>query len=93
MFQGAQLAQAAISVACTDDTFDELIAGRALDSSQAEQLFSRLVAGQLTEAEIAVVLVALRLKGETADELIGAARALRAAALHFDRRLARAQRL
>ncbi len=41
--------------------------------------------GKLEPAEIAGMLIALRMKGETADEMIGAARALRAAAQPFDR--------
>ena len=46
-----------------------------------EHLFERLVLGRLEPAEIAGMLIALRMKGETAEEMIGAARALSAAAL------------
>ena len=42
-------------------------------------------ARKLEPAEIAGMLIALRMKGETADEMIGAAQALRAAALPFER--------
>lgn len=41
--------------------------------------------GRLEPAEIAGMLIALRMKGETAEEMIGAAHALSAAALPFDR--------
>ena len=41
-----------------------------------EHLFERLVLGKLEPAEIAGMLIALRMKGETAEEMIGAARAL-----------------
>jgi anthranilate phosphoribosyltransferase len=59
--------------------------GEGLSRAQAESLFARLVRGELAETDISAMLIALRLKGESADELIGAARALRAADVHFDR--------
>jgi anthranilate phosphoribosyltransferase len=62
-----------------------LCGGHSLTSGQAETLFGALVDGRLAEAEIAALLIALKVKGETGAELIGAARALRAAALPFDR--------
>jgi anthranilate phosphoribosyltransferase len=62
-----------------------LLTGEDLPSEDAEHLFERLVLGKLEPAEIAGMLIALRMKGETAEEMIGAARALSAAALPFDR--------
>ncbi|MEO7240632.1 MAG: anthranilate phosphoribosyltransferase [Sphingomicrobium sp.] len=62
-----------------------LLAGEDLPSDDAEHLFERLVIGKLEPAEIAGMLIALRMKGETAAEMIGAARALSAAAMPFDR--------
>jgi anthranilate phosphoribosyltransferase len=62
-----------------------LCGGQTLRADQAELLFGALVAGRLGEPEIAALLIALKVKGETGEELIGAARALRAAALPFDR--------
>ena len=59
--------------------------GSSLASPEAETLFTALVAGELSEPEIAALLIALKMKGETEAELVGAARALRAAALPFDR--------
>ena len=63
----------------------KLLNGEDLPSEDSEHLFERLVLGKLEPAEIAGMLIALRMKGETADEMIGAARALSAAALPFDR--------
>ena len=63
----------------------KLLTGEDLPSADAQHLFERLVLGKLEPAEIAATLVALRMKGETAEEMIGAARALCAAALPFDR--------
>lgn len=62
-----------------------LLAGENLPADDSEHLFERLVLGKLEPAEIAGMLIALRMKGETADEMIGAARGLFAAALPFER--------
>jgi anthranilate phosphoribosyltransferase len=63
----------------------KLLSGEDLPIDDAEHLFERLVLGKLEPAEIAGMLIALRMKGETAEEMIGAAHALSAAALKFDR--------
>nr|WP_279639188.1 anthranilate phosphoribosyltransferase [Sphingomicrobium sediminis] len=60
------------------------MSGEDLPSVDSRHLFERLVLGRLSEAEIASVLVALRMKGETPEEMIGAAQALSAAAEPFD---------
>ena len=62
-----------------------LLSGNDLTAGEAEHLFERLVLGRLEPAEIAGMLIALRMKGETTDEMIGAARGLFAAALPFER--------
>lgn len=56
-----------------------LVARRDLDRAQARGLLAAILAGQATEAEIAAVLVALAMKGETAEEITGFAEAMRAA--------------
>ena len=63
----------------------KLLTGEDLPSEDAQHLFERLVLGKLEPAEIAGMLIALRMKGETAEEMIGAATALSAAALPFER--------
>jgi len=63
----------------------KLLSGEDLPIEDAEHLFERLVLGKLEPAEIAGMLIALRMKGETADEMIGAAHALSAAAQPFER--------
>ena len=63
----------------------KLLSGEDLSSDESQHLFERLVLGRLEPAEIAGMLIALRMKGETADEMIGAARALSAAAQPFER--------
>ena len=63
----------------------KLLTGEDLPIEDSEHLFERLVLGKLEPAEIAGMLIALRMKGETTEEMIGAARALSAAALPFER--------
>ena len=60
-----------------------LLEGNDLDRSSARELFGKIVEGSLSEPLMAAAFVALRVKGETAEELVGAAEALRAAAKPF----------
>ena len=60
-----------------------LLDGNDLDRAATRQLFNRLVEGLLSEPLMAAAFVALRVKGETSEELIGAAEALRAVARAF----------
>ncbi|MDT9597388.1 anthranilate phosphoribosyltransferase [Sphingosinicella rhizophila] len=68
-----------------DRALSALYDGHSLNQDESETLFEALVQGRLSEPVIAAMLVSLRLKGETADELIGAGRALRAADEDFER--------
>jgi len=70
----ADLAESAIS---------RLLDGADLDRATARELFERLVEGSLSEPLMAATFVALRVRGETSEELIGAAEALREAARAF----------
>ena len=54
--------------------------GESLSQSQAQQAFDRIMEGQVPPAVLGALLRALASKGETADELVGAARAMRRAA-------------
>jgi anthranilate phosphoribosyltransferase len=67
------------------DSLGRLYLGEHLAQAEAEALFTALVEGRLDDTAIAAMLVALKIKGETKDELIGAARALRAADMDFER--------
>lgn len=66
----------------------KLIDGRDLTRPEAEAAMAEILAGQATESQIAGLLVALRVKGETVDELTGFASAMADAAepLAVDRR-------
>ena len=88
MYMTANLAIPAFeftSSSSPDETMAALLGGESLSASQSQALFGELVAGRLDEPTIAALLIALKIKGETTDELIGAARALRAADAPFER--------
>lgn len=55
--------------------------GASLSVDEAEQAFSVLMAGDATPAQIGGLLMALRVRGETVDEITGAVRVMRARAL------------
>ncbi len=59
---------------------ERLLAGQDLEASVVERIFGAILDGELTGAQIAGLAVALRAKGETADEIAAAARALRSRA-------------
>src|SRR5258707_289972 len=48
-----------------------------LDSDESEALLEQIMTGQCTDAQIASLLTALRMKGETVAELVGFARVMR----------------
>ena len=54
-----------------------IIAGESLTRDEAHGLFSQLMDGELAEPQVAGLLVALAAKGETVDEITGAAMAMR----------------
>jgi anthranilate phosphoribosyltransferase len=55
-----------------------LLEGRDLSRAQAREVMGEIMEGKATPAQIGGFLVALRLKGETADEIAGCAEAMRA---------------
>jgi anthranilate phosphoribosyltransferase len=55
-----------------------LAAGERLAESEAEAAFGVIMAGEATPAQIAGLLMAMRVRGETVAELTGAVRAMRA---------------
>ena len=63
---------------------EALCAGRGMTRGESQALFAAVMRGELSEIELAALLVALKAKGETADEIAGAAAAMREAALAFD---------
>ncbi len=55
----------------------KVMAGQALSADEMHAAVMSLIQGQADMLQIAALLVALRMKGETADEIVGAARAVR----------------
>jgi anthranilate phosphoribosyltransferase len=55
-----------------------------LTASDAELAMRTILCGQATDAQIAAFLIALKMKGETASELVGFARAMRLMAIPVD---------
>jgi anthranilate phosphoribosyltransferase len=54
-----------------------LAAGESLDRAEAEELFGRMIDGEVSDPLKAALLVALRMKGEAVPEIAGAAAAMR----------------
>ena len=59
----------------------QLLGGQSLSVEQAEGVMEQVMTGGATPAQIAGFLIALRIKGETVDEITGCARAMRRAAV------------
>jgi anthranilate phosphoribosyltransferase len=59
-----------------------------LTAAEMEAVIGRIMRGEATPAQIGGLLIALRMKGEAVGEIIGAARALRAAATRITPRAA-----
>jgi anthranilate phosphoribosyltransferase len=55
-----------------------LARGDTLDEADAEQAFGIIMSGEATPAQIAGLLMAMRVRGETVSEMTGAVRAMRA---------------
>ncbi|HVO84983.1 MAG TPA: anthranilate phosphoribosyltransferase [Syntrophobacteria bacterium] len=55
-----------------------------LTQAEMEQAMEEIMTGQATAAQIGAFLTALRMKGETVDEIAGAARVMRAKATRID---------
>lgn len=65
------------------DAMNRLLSGRSLEREVVRALFGRLVRGELDEIQAAAIVAALKVRGESAEELVGAAEALLEAAVPF----------
>ena len=57
---------------------------QSLTREEARAVMTEVLAGQCTDAQIAALLVALHMKGETVEEIVGFAEAIRAAAVPLE---------
>jgi anthranilate phosphoribosyltransferase len=62
----------------TSPTLQRLLDRQDLPRLEVAQLFGRIMDGEVGDSEIAALLVALAMKGETTDEIAGAVEAMRA---------------
>ncbi len=61
-----------------------LVSGQSLTMEQAAEVMEELTTGQVTPAQFGAFVTALRIKGETADEIAGLARVMRAKAIRVE---------
>jgi anthranilate phosphoribosyltransferase len=61
-----------------------LAEGRSLSLGEARAAFEQIMHGEATPAQVAALLMGLRVKGETPEEVAGVAQALRAAMLRIE---------
>jgi len=66
------------------DAIDKLVRGESLDDSEAAGAMEEIMDGVATPVQIGALLIALRMKGETVDEITGLARVMRANAIPVD---------
>ncbi len=61
-----------------------LVSGQSLTMEQAAEVMEEMTTGQVTPAQFGAFVTALRIKGETADEIAGLARVMRAKAIRVE---------
>ena len=65
------------------DVIQNLVDRKDLSEHEAATVMGEIMSGEATDAQVAAFLTALRMKGETADELVGFSRVMRERALPF----------
>ena len=60
------------------ESIRKVVSGENLGEVEMEMTMQEIMGGKTTSAQIASFITALRIKGETVDEIVGAARAMRA---------------
>jgi anthranilate phosphoribosyltransferase len=66
------------------DVFAQIVSADGISPRSLRRVFDAILAGQLTAAQIAGLVVALRMKGESAELIAAAAEAMRAAMIHVE---------
>ena len=65
--------------------FEKLYQGEDLDQATSNAIFNDVMQGKLNDNELGALLIALKIKGETSQEIAGAAAAMRDNAVSFPR--------
>lgn len=65
--------------------FNKLFSAQQLTLEESQTLFSAIIRGELTESQLAAVLISMKMRGEHPQEIAGAVRALLENALPFPR--------
>ena len=66
------------------EAIGKVVAGVDLDEQQMVEVMQEIMTGETTEAQISSFITALRMKGETIDEIVGAVRVMREKATFVD---------
>jgi anthranilate phosphoribosyltransferase len=74
----------ALAVPLVSRVLDQLADRRDLDADLASKVLESIVEGQVSDVQAAAVLMGLRTKGETADEIFGIARTMRTLGVPVD---------
>jgi anthranilate phosphoribosyltransferase len=62
------------------DAIGQIFSGKSLTTIESTDVFDEIMSGKATDAQIAAFIVALRMKGETPEEITGAASVMRSKA-------------
>ena len=66
------------------DAIETVVSGDSLTTGMAASVMEQIMTGEATPAQIGSLVTALRIKGETVDEVVGMAQIMRARSLHVD---------
>ena len=66
------------------DAIESAVSGRSLSTEQAAEAMELIMTGEATPAQFGALVTALRMKGETVDEIVGMARVMREKSLHVE---------
>ncbi len=66
------------------DAIDMVVQGVSLSEQQMHTVMDEIMSGNATDAQIASLITALRIKGETVDEIAGAAKSMREKAVRIN---------
>ncbi|OGS26016.1 MAG: anthranilate phosphoribosyltransferase [Elusimicrobia bacterium RIFOXYB2_FULL_48_7] len=75
------------------EAISKAVIGKNLTEKEASEVMTEIMSGQATEAQIGAYITALRMKGETIDEITGSARIMRQFASPFVSKVPKSERI